>query len=131
MNDMNSLVIIGRLTKDAQYGATGGGMTVAKFSIAVNRGKKQEDGSYKDEASFFDCVFLGKSADGVKPYLTKGRQVCIRGEIRQSRWEQDGQSRSKVEIFVADLNLLSAPAERKQEPQEAGPESWDDSDIPF
>ena len=49
---------------------------------------------------------MGKGAEAVSQYLLKGKQVGIQGELRQNRWEQEGQKRSKVEIFVTNLQLL-------------------------
>lgn len=109
-NDINVVVLVGRLTKDAEIKVTTGGTSVARFSLAVNRRKKNGE-TWVDEVNFFDCAFWGTRADNMKTYLTKGRQVSISGELRQNRWEQDGQSRSKVEVFVNDLQLLSSSTE--------------------
>jgi single-strand DNA-binding protein len=84
-------------------------MAICRFSIAVNRRKRTADNRWEDEANFFDCTMFGKSAESINQYLEKGRQVSIIGELRQSRWEQDGQSRSRVEIAVNSLQLLSSP----------------------
>ncbi|MGN0905544.1 MAG: single-stranded DNA-binding protein, partial [Bullifex sp.] len=83
-----------------------GGEAVVRFSVAVNRRKRNADGSWEDEAHFFNCVYFGKSAEGVNQYLTKGRQVAINGELRQNRYEVEGQNRSTVEIFVNNLQLI-------------------------
>ena len=127
---------------------------MVRFSIAVNRNRKQGDGSWTEEANFFDCLYAGKSAESVSQYLDKGRQVAIQGELRQSRWEdQNGQSRNRVEIFVSSLSLVSqmqggqqpAPSRAPQapsnygmpqgkpamEPSVPGPEAFQDDNIPF
>ena len=110
MADLNSVCLTGRLTRQAEirYSQAGGG-AVLRFSLAVNRRKRSADGNgWEDEANFFDCVYFGRSAETVNRFLDKGRQVAISGELRQSRWEQDGQSRSKVEIVVNQLNLIGS-----------------------
>lgn len=115
MNDLNNVSIIGRLTRDAELKYTQSGYPVASFCIAVNRSRKDGD-NYVDEASFFDCSMFGKSAESLKQYMTKGKQVAVIGELRQERWESDGQSRSKVVIVANNVQLLggksdeSAPA---------------------
>lgn len=114
-NDINVVVLVGRLTKDAEIKVTTGGTSVARFSLAVNRRKKNGE-TWVDEVNFFDCAFWGTRADNMKTYLTKGRQVSISGELRQNRWEQDGQSRSKVEVFVNDLQLLSSSTDGNTKP---------------
>jgi single-strand DNA-binding protein len=103
--DMNSVTIIGRLTRDAELKHTSGGLAVSRFSIAVNRRKKNGD-NWEDEASFIDVTLFGKSAESVNQYLTKGKQIAIKGELHQDRWEQDGQARSKVGIIAESVQLL-------------------------
>ncbi|MGP1438651.1 MAG: single-stranded DNA-binding protein, partial [Treponema sp.] len=76
-----------------------------KFSVAVNRRKKAGE-EWVDEVSFFDVVFWGKMGESINQYLVKGKQVAVTGELRQNRWEQDGQPRSKVEIIANNLQLL-------------------------
>ena len=106
-NDLNVVALVGRLTRESELRYSNGGMAICRFSIAVNRRKRTGDNRWEDEANFFDCTMFGKSAESINQYLEKGRQVSILGELRQSRWEQDGQSRSRVEIAVNSLQLLS------------------------
>ena len=105
MADVNHVILIGRLTRDAELKYTSGGQPVCKFDIAVNRKKKSGD-QYVDEASFFTVVLWGKAGESLNQYLTKGKQVAVEGELRQDRWEQDGQARSKVEIQANNVQLL-------------------------
>lgn len=105
MADINHVVLVGRLTRDAEMKYTNSGTAVSKFSIAVNRRRRSGD-QWTDEASFFDCTLWGKVAEAVTPYLVKGKQVGVQGELRQSRWEQDGQRRSRVEVNVSNIQLL-------------------------
>jgi single-strand DNA-binding protein len=106
MADVNNVVLVGRLTRDAELKYTGTGFPISNFSIAVNRRRKNGD-EWVDEANFFDITVYGKSAESLKPYLIKGRQVAVEGELRQDRWQQeDGQTRSKVVISANNLQLL-------------------------
>ncbi|HUZ16876.1 MAG TPA: single-stranded DNA-binding protein [Spirochaetia bacterium] len=109
MNDINRVIILGRLTRDAELKYTSGGSAVSKFSIAVNRRRKQGD-QWVDEANFFDIALWGKQAESLNQYLTKGKQIAVEGELRQDRWEQDGQSRSRVEIHAVNIQLLGGGA---------------------
>lgn len=122
MADVNHAILIGRLTRDAELKYTAGGMAVCKFAIAVNRRKKNGN-QWVEEASFFDIVLWGKSGEGLNQYLVKGKQVAVEGELHQNRWEQDGQSRSKVEIMASNVQLLGGnasdkPAERTPQKRE-------------
>ncbi len=105
MADLNHVTIIGRLTRDAEFKYITSGNAVCKFSVAVNYGRKNGD-QWVEEANFFDVVLWGKPAETLNQYLLKGKQVAVDGELRQNRWEQDGQSRSKVEIVARNIQLL-------------------------
>jgi single-strand DNA-binding protein len=138
MADINSVVIVGRLTRDADIRYTQGGMAVVKFSIALNSRKKDGDG-WNDEAHFIDVDYLGKPAESVHRYLTKGKQIGVAGELRQNRWEKDGENHSKVAILCQSLQLLggtgeSAKAGQAQDAPASGSspaqEEYTD-DIPF
>lgn len=105
MADINCVVLVGRLTRDAELKYTNNGYPVCNFSIAVNRRRKNGD-VWEDEASFFDVVLWGKLGEALNQYLVKGKQVSVSGELRQNRWEQDGQTRSRVEVVATNLQLL-------------------------
>ena len=123
MADINRVIEIGRLTRDAEVTYTPGGMAIAKFCIAVNRCVKSGDG-WADEANYFDVQLFGKSAEALKPYLTKGKMVGIDGYLKQDRWEKDGQKFSKVTINANDIQLLTP----KDKNQGSGSDSgYDDS----
>jgi single-strand DNA-binding protein len=105
MADINHVVLVGRLTRDAELKYTANGQAVSKFSIAVNRRKKSGE-QWVEEANFFDVILWGRQGEAVNQYLLKGKQVGVDGELRQDRWEQDGQTRSRVEIVANNLQLL-------------------------
>lgn len=144
MAEINSVVLVGRLTRDSELKHTQGGSAVVKFSLALNRRKKVGE-SWQDEANFFDITMMGKAAESVHKYLVKGKMVAIQGELRQNRWEQDGQPRSKVEIFAFSLQLLgdsrsgggngaqqynNSNAEQPEQNYGASDEQFQD-DVPF
>ena len=105
MADINHVVLVGRLTRDAELKYTASGQAVCKFSIAVNRRRKNGD-QWEDEANFFDVVLWGRQGESLNQYLQKGKSVGVDGELRQDRWQQDGQNRSKVEIVANNIQLL-------------------------
>ncbi|MDR1898464.1 MAG: single-stranded DNA-binding protein [Treponema sp.] len=107
MADLNHVTIIGRLTRNAELKYISSGQAVCKFSIASNYRKKEGD-QWKDEANFFDIVLWGRQGESLNQYLVKGKMVGIEGELRQDRWQQDGQNRSKVEIVANNIQLLSS-----------------------
>ena len=105
MADINHVVLVGRLTRDAELKYTASGQAVCKFSVAVNRRRKNGD-QWEDEANYFDVVLWGRQGEALNQYLVKGKTVGVEGELRQDRWQQDGQNRSKVEIVANNIQLL-------------------------
>jgi single-strand DNA-binding protein len=105
MVDLNHVVLIGRLTRDAELKSIATGQSVCKFSIAVNRRRKNGD-QWEDEPNFFDITVWGRQGESLHQYLVKGKMVGVDGELRQDRWQQDGQNRSKIEIVASNIQLL-------------------------
>jgi single-strand DNA-binding protein len=129
VSDLNHVCLIGRLTRDAELKYTASGQAVGNFSIAVDRRIKSGDG-WVNEANFFDVTLWGKTAESLGKYLVKGKQVAIDGELRQDRWEQDGQNRQKVVIVAQNVQLLGGgEARAAAKSLEQQPEFTDD--IPF
>lgn len=112
-NDINRVVLIGRITRDPELKSTNGGTYFCRFTLAANHSQKKGDGSYEDKAGFFDCIVWGKQAETVHKYVSKGQRLLVEGSLRWSSWEKDGKTMSKVEIGVEQFNFI----ERKQEGQ--------------
>lgn len=110
MNDINHVIEVGRLTKDAQIKYTANGGAILNYSIAVNRSLKNGD-QWNDEANFFDVVSYGKLAEALATFMTKGQQVAIEGYLKQDRWQQDGQNRSKIVIVAENIQLVGGKKE--------------------
>ncbi|MDR1177881.1 MAG: single-stranded DNA-binding protein [Spirochaetaceae bacterium] len=108
MADINRALLSGRLTRDAELKYTAGGQAVCKFSIAVNRRRKNGD-QWVDEPNFFDVVLWGRQGEVLNQYLIKGKTITVDGELRQDRWEQEGQNRSKIEIVANTIVLGGSP----------------------
>jgi single-strand DNA-binding protein len=119
MNDVNRVTLIGRLTRDCELKYTATGTAVCKFSIAVNRSVKRGE-QWEDEPSYFDIVLWGKQGEALDKYLIKGKQVGIDGELRQDRWQQDGQNRSKVEVIASNIQLLGGGKNESDQSSSAG-----------
>lgn len=133
-SDINRVVLIGRLTRDPELKSTNGGAYFCRFSLASNHSRKQSDGTYKDEAGFFECVAWGKSAEILHKYVQKGHRLAVEGALRWSSWEHEGKKHSKVEILVETFNFLERKSDSGQ--SESSPAHFDsphtaDDDIPF
>lgn len=108
MADVNCVSLVGRLTRDIEI-RYAGEMPVGKFGLANNYSKKT-DGKWTDEANFFDIILFGRQAESLKPYLVKGKQVAVSGELRQERWEKDGRPQSMVRVIASNIQLLGGNA---------------------
>lgn len=116
--DINHVVLIGRLTQDLgsderSFGYVGNGQARANVSIAVNRSKKNGD-QWIEEVNYFNLTIWGKTAENLKPYLTKGKQICVEGHLKQDRYEKDGQKISKISIVADNVQLLGGKSDSGQ-----------------
>ena len=139
MTDLNHVIEIGRLTRDISerdLAYTTGGTARLNLSIAVNRSEKR-NGAWQDKVSYFDVTVWGKTAENIKAYLHKGKQIAVDGYLDQQRWEKDGVKYSKVVIIADNVQLLGGNESAPQAQQPAGDYqsagSGDDfpEDIPF
>ena len=105
MSDVNQVVLIGRLVRDAELKCTSSGKPVTRFSLAVNEKRKVGD-DWKDSAGFFEVVLWGQLGESLSLYLTKGKQIAVIGKLTQERWEQNGDNRSKVVVTASTVQLL-------------------------
>lgn len=128
---MNSIQLMGNLTKDAEQGRTSSGSTYARFSIAVQRPFS------KDKTDFFDCTAWDKLAENVViPYAKKGRKVAITGYITFSQGD-NGQKYVNVNVNTFEFGDKAERKETEQKDREKDRDIdklqvVDDSDdIPF
>jgi len=113
---MNCVALVGRTTRDMELRYTPSGAVIGECSIAVNSLRKRQ-GSWEEETSFFPVQIFGKTAENLEPYLKKGHQVALKGELRQQRWEYQGKRYQKVVINADVVELLQAPKQQTANPQ--------------
>ena len=136
MNDINHTIVIGRLVRDGDFGYITSGTARLNISIAVNESRKGQNG-WTDYPNYFDVTIWGKTAENLKPYLIKGKQVAIEGHLQQQRWEKDGVKYIKVVIIADSVQLLggnennAAPQEPAGDYQSAGSDDDFPDEIPF
>ena len=125
---INRAIISGHLTRDPELRHTQSGTAVLGIGVAVNdRRKNQSTGEWEDCPNFIDCTMFGARAEAVSKLLSKGAKVAVEGRLRYSSWERDGQRRSKVEVLIDEIEIMSGAKEPKAAQQ---PEPYDE-DIPF
>lgn len=133
---LNQVTLSGNLGKDSELRMTATGTAVLTFSIAVNERRRQQDGTYQDKTSWFDCVMFGAMAQGIEPYLRRGTKLSLTGHLNQNKYEKDGRTYSRVEIIVDEVELMSTRRETQQPEGTPAPApvqaaSIYDDDIPF
>ena len=133
---MNNVVLVGRLTKDPELRyIPGSGTPVATFTLAINRDYKNKDGS--TPVDFIPVEIMGKPAEFVANYITKGRLAGVQGSIRVDRYETpDGEKRTFTKVTGRNIQALESKSKAEQgeqAPQEAPVEfsAVDDDDVPF
>lgn len=110
---MNLLCITGNLGKDCAVRYTQGGTAVCSFPVAVKSGYGD-----KEKTTWVQCVLFGKRAEGgLPPYLIKGAQVCVSGEMNLNEWDkQDGTKGAAVQCVVDKLDLIGGKPQGQQQP---------------
>lgn len=102
---MNSVHIIGRLTKDPQISYISDTQTaVARFSVAISRGK-DKDGNDKG-ADFPNIVVFGRQAENCERYLSKGKLVGIEGRLQTGSYEKDGRKVYTTDVISNRIEFL-------------------------
>ena len=105
---INRAVLTGRLTKDAELKVTQSGLSVATFTLAVNRHSKT-----KGDADFINCVIWRKAAENFCNFTSKGSLVGIDGRIQTRSYEnKSGQKVYVTEIVVDSFSLLESKKDR-------------------
>lgn len=118
MTDLNTVILVGRLTKDLELKYTTNGMAVGTGSIAVNREAVRNSEKVK-ETSFFNFSMFGKIAESLKVYMTKGKQICLQGALKQRTWnDENGGKHSVVEIIVENVQLLGGGNSQNNQSQQ-------------
>jgi len=142
MNNLNSILIEGNLTRDPVVRETSKGVRVCTFAVASNRYYKQ-GGETQQEVSFFDIEVWANLAETCAAYLEKGRGVRVVGRLKQDRWQDgDGKPQSRIKIVAEHVEFepsfkegKSRKGDSSEEPQNgktpegaAGGEGASDSD---
>lgn len=125
---INNVVLVGRMTRDAELRMTQSNTAVASFTLAVNRPFKNQNG--EREADFINCVIWRQAAENLANWCKKGALVGITGNIQTRNYEnQQGQRVYVTEVLANNFQLL----ESRSQQQSSNNNSMDisDDDSPF
>ena len=140
---MNSVNLVGRMTKDVDLRYAGNGNAYGNFILAVQRTFKNKSGEY--EADFITCKAFGKRTETLADNVRKGNQVAISGKIQTGSYEKDGMKIYTTDVIVDSFTFIGGKETSKEQGEE---KNWDkpekdpfekagkqidiqDSDLPF
>ncbi|WP_251521359.1 MULTISPECIES: single-stranded DNA-binding protein [Staphylococcus] len=121
---INRVVLVGRLTKDPEYRTTPSGVSVATFTLAVNRTFTNAQG--EREADFINCVVFRKQAENVNNYLFKGSLAGVDGRIQSRSYENQEGRRIFVTEVVCDSVQFLEPKNQNQRHSQDGNNNFQD-----
>lgn len=111
---INNVVIVGRLTRDAELRYTPSNQAVATFTLAVDRNFKNQNG--EREADFINCVMWRKSAENLASWVKKGGLIGIVGRIQTRNYENtQGQRVYVTEVVAESFQMLESRAARENQ----------------
>ena len=108
MASFNKVILLGNLTRDPEVRYTPKGTAVADLGIAINRTYTAENGEKREEVTFVDVTFWGRTAENAGQYLKKGRPIFVEGRLQLDSWDdkQSGQKRTKLKVVGEILQFL-------------------------
>jgi single-strand DNA-binding protein len=125
---MNSVQLLGRLTRDPDVRYTDGGSTIARFSLAVDRRFKQEGG---ETADFINCISFGKTAEFIEKYFTKGIKIALNGRIQTGSYtNKDGVKVYTTDVVVENVEFAESKGSNAENAAPAPAPNGDFMSIP-
>lgn len=107
MASFNKVILMGNLVADPEMRVTPGGMSICKFTLAVNRQFTTKEGEQREEVAYVDVDAFGRSAEVISKYLNKGSPILVEGRLRQDKWEnQQGEKRSKLMVVCETFKFV-------------------------
>lgn len=130
---MNKVFLIGNLTRDPELSETNSGISVCRFTIAVNR--RFQDVNGQQQTDFFNVTAWRGLAENIAKFCKKGSKVAVTGNLQIRQYEdRDGQKRTSVDVNAEEVEFLTTKSQGSEAEAKKKPalEAFDDdSDIPF
>lgn len=153
----NKVLLMGNLTRDPEVRVTPGGLTIAKFGLAVNRRFRSKEGDTKEETTFVDIDAFGAQAETIQKYCSKGSGIFVEGRLRLDQWQDrtSGENRNKLGVVLESFQFVggrggdsdgggyssggsdsgyeqsSPPRRSRPAPQSSSDDEFSDDDVPF
>ena len=127
---MNNISIVGRIVREPELTfLKGSGTAKLTFTVAVDRSYQKDKENKKTD--FIPCEILGKRAESLSNYVTKGQLVSVTGELHIENYQKDGQWKTFVTVQVNNFGFLGG--NKKEESPKIMPQfqAIDDDELPF
>ena len=125
---MNRVTLVGRLTAKPELRYTGSNLPYARFTVAVNRTFRNNDG--QTEADFISVIVWRKQAENVCNFLDKGRLVSVDGRLQTGSYtDKDGNRRYTTDVVADSVQFLESKGSRNDS-SNSGPSPYDYQDAP-
>ena len=108
---MNRVILMGRLTRDPNisYSQSGDNMAIARFTLAVDRRGRRQDGADQQTADFIGCVCFGRQAEFAEKYLRQGTKVAVTGRIQTGSYtNKDGQKVYTTDVVLDEIEFAES-----------------------
>ena len=139
---MNKVILMGRLTKDVEIRQTPNNLSVARFTIAVNRRFAKDGGQ---QADFINCIAFDKAGEFAEKYFRQGQRVLIAGRIQTGSYtNRDGQKVYTTDVIVDEQEFADSKGgqngggrQQQETPSDIGdgfmniPDGVEDEGLPF
>ena len=110
---MNNVILMGRLTRDAELNYSKNGKAFTRFSIAINRIGEGTD--------FINCVAWEKTAETIAEFFKKGQRILVQGSIRTGSYKKNGQNIYTTDILISRFEFIESSKKKYA----------DDDEFPF
>lgn len=110
---MNRVILMGRLTRDPNisYSQGGDNMAIARFTLAVDRRGRRQDGADQQTADFIGCVCFDRQAEFAEQYLRQGTKIAVQGRIQTGSYtNKDGQKVYTTDVVLDDIEFAESKA---------------------
>ncbi|MGQ7420368.1 single-stranded DNA-binding protein [Streptococcus suis] len=131
---INNVVLVGRMTRDAELRYTPSNQAVATFTLAVNRNFKNQNG--EREADFINVVIWRQQAENLANWAKKGALIGVTGRVQTRSYDnQQGQRVYVTEVVAESFQLLESRGQQSNSQDGAfgnsSPMDIQDEDLPF
>ncbi len=110
---VNKVILIGRLGRDPEGRATGGGSKVVRLNVATDEVWSDQKGEKQKRTEWHRVVVFGKTADNCERYLKKGSQIFVEGRIQTQEWQdKTGAKRYTTEVIAQNVKFLDRAGDR-------------------